>query len=137
MTPPRRRAGTARRRGELSERLQQERALPHARLAADQRDTARDEAAAQDAVELTDAGGTVHRAGARHRVDRHRCGRHRTHARGGEGRSTPGAGGHRLDEGAPGAAVGTTPEPAGRRRPALAATVNRPGLHTAHDRTGV
>ena len=122
--------------GELPERLQQERALAHAGLAAEQRDTAGDEPAAEDAVELADAGRPARRGGRGHRVDRHRH-RHRTHARGGEGRSTPGAGGRRLDEGAPGATLGATPEPAGCQCPALAATVDRPGLHAAHDRTWV
>ena len=115
--------------GEPAERLEEQRALAHPRLAADEGDGAGDQTTAEDAVELVDARGPAGRGRSGDGVDGDGRGRRRTRARGGEGCSTPGAGDHRLDECAPGAALGTTPEPAWGLRAALATPMDHPGLH--------
>ena len=56
----------------LPERLHEQRALAHPRLAADERDRARDEAAAEHPVELGDLGGELRGAGRLDLGDRHR-----------------------------------------------------------------
>ena len=117
--------------GEPPQHLEQQRRLADAGLAAEQRDRAGHEAAAEHAVELGDAGGD--------RVplvevdvgdaDRH-AGRR---AGGGVARRQ-----HRielLDERVPRGAAGAAPDPLGRVGAALDATVDRAGAGHDDDRT--
>ena len=110
-----------------AERLQQQRALAHAGLAAEQRDRAGDEPAAEHPVELGDPGGHGRR-GARRRPRRAApAGRPRR-------TPTPADAGAASTKRAPRAALGAAPEPARRLAAALGAAVDGPRLR-CHRRT--
>ena len=114
------------RRRETSERLEQQRGLADAGLAAEERDRARHEAASQHAIELGDARGPRRGARGGHLADGHRpLGRRERHRR---------RRGDLLDERVPRAASAAPTLPPGRGVPALAAPVQPPRSHTRHRR---
>ena len=124
------------RAGEAAERLQQQRALAHAGLAADEGDRAGDEAAAEHPIELVDARRAPGGPGGVDVGDRQR-------GREVDGRPIGAAGpaarrrGHDLHETPPRPAFRTAPEPPRDLGPALGAPVDGPGSHGPYRLTGV
>ena len=107
-----------------AERLEQQRALAHARLAREQRDRAGDEPAAEHPVELARRRWTSARR-RRRRPRRSAPGRDRDPDLVGAGADEVAA----SAEGAPRVALRAAPEPPWRLAPALGTTVDGLGLH--------
>ena len=112
-------AGALRR--EMTERLEQQRALAHAGLSADQRDGSGDKTAAEHTVELPDAGGTARGTAGIDVGDGDGPGAtDRQHERGRAGGRVAGV----FHEGAPRGAVGAAAQPAGCFAATLVAAVS-------------
>jgi hypothetical protein len=118
--------------GDAVGHLEQQRGLAHARLAGHQQHGARDQASAEHAVELGDAGGDGARACQLHFRDRPRRSRDRAGGHGAQG----GRGGADLLEAAPRLALGAATDPLGRGVAALRAAVRGAGgLHSRGNHT--